>query len=72
MSTGGNKRNARTTHPRKSARRVRALSRISPMRHDGASNERIIRATCARIGKPPRAWPDSRAMKKMHLEAEAA
>ena len=62
-----NKRNTRTTHPRKSARRERALQRLS---HDAApAHERA--ALEARIGKPPRAWPTAQQVKDA-LELGAA
>lgn len=59
----GNKRNQRTTHPKKSARRQRALSRFigaTPNDDSGrqARKDHEHAALVSRIGKPPRSWPD--------------
>lgn len=50
--TMGNKRNVKTTHPRKSARRERALLRGPKTAHETLALE-------MRIGKPPRSWPSA-------------
>lgn len=53
-----NVRNTRTTHPAKSARRERVLSRIRPETKAGNSNAREIAALAGRVGKPPRSWSE--------------
>jgi len=57
-----NQRNQFTTHPKKSARRQRALDRFQPAKHDDeacrqASKAHEHAALVSRIGKPPRSWP---------------
>lgn len=53
-----NVRNTRTTHPAKSARRERVLSRIRLETKANNSNAREIAALASRVGKPPRSWPE--------------
>lgn len=55
----GNKRNTRTTHPKQSARRQRALDRFKPATDKDIParrerKEQEYKALVSRIGKPPR------------------
>ncbi|WP_343638968.1 hypothetical protein [Roseateles sp.] len=50
-------RDSRTTHPRKSARRERALERLERHIVEDSATAAHIDVLRSRIGKPPRAWP---------------
>lgn len=53
----GNDRNTKTTHPKKSARRMQALARLSASkRAETYAGRYELAALRDRAGKPPRHW----------------